>query len=169
MYIPIILGTAREGRQSEKVAYYIEDKVKEAGITTKILDVRDFRTEATTTEGAIVKRYKNEITKAEALIIVSPEYNHAYPGELKMMLDMAYNEYSGKPVGICGVSAGGLGGARVVEQLRLVLAAFGMIQIKESLYFSNVESLFDTKGTIQDASYDERVVKFLKQLKEGVK
>ena len=169
MHISIILGTAREGRQSEKVANYMAEQVKTAGFTTKILDVRDFRLEATTTEGPVVEKYRTEVKKADALVIVSPEYNHGYPGELKMMLDMAYDEYAGKMVGICGVSMGGWGGARVVEQLRLVLGAFGVVQIKEALYFSKVQDLFDEKGVIQDDSYDERVTKFLGQFKGTVK
>ena len=64
---------------------------------------------------------------------------------------------------------GGLGGARVVEQLRLVLGAFGVVQVKEALYFSMVQDLFDEKGVIQDDSYDERVTKFLGQFKGTVK
>lgn len=61
------------------------------------------------------------MTRADGLVIVSPEYNHGYPGEMKLMLDQLYKEYNRKPVGICGVSSGALGGARMVEQLRLIL------------------------------------------------
>jgi NAD(P)H-dependent FMN reductase len=52
------------------------------------------------------------------------EYNHSYPGELKMLLDMLFSQYAHKPVGICGVSSGAWGGTRMVEQLRLVCLAF---------------------------------------------
>jgi NAD(P)H-dependent FMN reductase len=61
---------------------------------------------------------------ADGFIIVSPEYNHSYPGELKMLLDMLFSQYAHKPVGICGVSSGAWGGTRMVEQLRLVCLAF---------------------------------------------
>lgn len=47
MYVPVILGTAREGRQSEKVAKFMLGEVKKAGWETELLDVRDFRIEAT--------------------------------------------------------------------------------------------------------------------------
>lgn len=47
MYIPIILGTAREGRQSEKAARFMLQKALEAGLESEIIDVRDYRLPAT--------------------------------------------------------------------------------------------------------------------------
>ncbi len=171
MYIPVILGTARKGRQSEKVADFILHKVLESGLTSEIIDVRDYRIEATdnTGESSVAKKLSEKIIKADGLIIVSPEYNHGYPGELKMMLDLLYKEYHGKPVGICGVSMGGLGGARMVEQLRLVVIEFHMTPIREALYFSSVSDLFDDKGEIKDESYHKRSKTFLDQLIKYVK
>lgn len=166
MYIPIILGTAREGRQSEKVAKFMLQETIKADLETEIIDVRDFRIEATdnTEELPQAKKFSEKISKADGLIIVSPEYNHGYPGELKMMLDMLYEQYAKKPVGFCGVSAGGLGGARAVEQLRLVTIEFHMVPIREALYFSIVQDLFDKNGVIKDKSYYDRVKKFLDEL-----
>ena len=103
------------------------------------------------------------------MIIVSPEYNHGYPGELKMMLDLLYKEYAQKPIGFCGVSAGGLGGARVVEQLRLVSIEFHMIPIREAMYFSSVQDLFEENGKIKDESYSPRITKFLNELVSYIK
>ncbi len=166
MYVPIILGTARKGRQSEKVAKFMLDEVKKAKVYTELLDVRDYRIEATdntqTTQKA--KELGKKISQADGLIIVSPEYNHGYPGELKMMLDMVYKQYAGKPLGICGVSAGGLGGARMVEQLRQVAVELHMVPIREALYFPVVQELFDNEGKIKDESYSERVKRFLEEL-----
>jgi NAD(P)H-dependent FMN reductase len=166
MYIPIILGTAREGRQSEKVAKFILKKTGEAGIETEIIDVRDFRIEATdnTEELPQAKKLDEKFSRADGFIIVSPEYNHGYPGELKMMLDMLYEQYAKKPVGFCGVSAGPMGGVRAVEQLRLVGIEFYMVPIREALYFSNVNNLFDERGNIKDNSFHERFKKFLDEL-----
>lgn len=167
LYIPIILGTARVGRQSEKVANYVFGEVEKAGFKTEILDVRDYRIEATdnTRQPPQAKKLSEKINKADGLIVVSPEYNHGYPGELKMMLDLIYGEYAKKPVGICGVSSGGLGGTRMVEQMRLVAVELKMIPIREALYFSNVKERFDEKGRIKDpAYYQEKVNKFLENL-----
>ena len=167
MYIPVILGTAREGRQSEKVANFMIQEVKKAEIETELVDARDFRVEATdnTEEGPKAKKLSPKIEKADAFIIVSPEYNHGYPGELKMMLDLLYDQYAGKPVGFCGVSAGGLGGARMVEQLRQVVIELHMLPIREALYFPVVQNLFDEKGVMKDPeAYKERIKSFLGEL-----
>jgi len=166
MYVPIILGTAREGRYSDKAAEFVLGEAVKAGLESEILDARDYRIIATDKTLAYpeAKRLAEKMSKAEALIIVTPEYNHGYPGELKMMLDMLYGEYDRKPVGLCGVSMGGLGGARCVEQLRLVIAELHMVSIREALYFSGVRQLFDDKGTIKDNAYYARVKTFLDEL-----
>jgi len=166
MYIPIILGTARKGRQSEKVANFILQETIKNGIESEIIDVRDYRIDATDSTGELpqAKKFAEKINKSNALIIVSPEYNHGYPGELKMMLDMLYKEYAHKPIGFCGVSTGILGGARMVEQLRLVSIEYHMIPIREALYFSGVQNLFEENGNIKDISYSSRVKVFLSEL-----
>jgi NAD(P)H-dependent FMN reductase len=169
MYIPIILGTAREGRESEKVAKFILSETRNAGHETEILDVRDYRIPATdnSRKSATAKKLGSKISKADALIIVSPEYNHGYPGELKMMLDLLYEEYFGKPLGIVGVSSGPLGGARMVEKLRLVAIELHMHNIREAIYFSGVNDLFDEKGEIKGKdAWKKRTKKFLDELLE---
>lgn len=171
MYIPIILGTARSGRQSVKVARYMLKQVKAAGLQTELLDVRNYRLPATdrTLKSAVAKKYSQKIKKAAGLIVVSPEYNHGYPGELKMMLDMLYEEYFYKPIGICGVSSSYLGGARMVEQLRQVFVELHMFNSREALYFPNVQDLFDNAGKIKDSSYAQRVKVFINELLKLVK
>jgi len=118
MYIPIILGTARQGRQSEKAARFILREALAASLESEIIDVRDHRIAATDNTGSSpqAQRLAEKVKRADGFIIVSPEYNHGYPGELKMMLDMLFWAYAKKPVGICGVSSGPWGGARVVER-----------------------------------------------------
>lgn len=167
LYIPIILGTAREGRQSENAANFVLSEVQKLqNVEAELIDVRDYRIEATDNTGnpEPAKRWAEKATRADAFIIVSPEYNHGYPGELKMMLDMLYGEYARKPVAVCGVSAGGLGGARMVELLRPVLVEFHMVPIREAVYFSEIGRLFDEDGAITDPSYSERVQNMLNEL-----
>ena len=167
MYIPIILGTAREGRRSEKAANFVlREFQKQEGVETELIDVRDYRIAATddTEEQEPAKRFSEKVSRADGLIIVAPEYNHGYPGELKMMLDMLYEEYNRKPVGICGVASGGMGGVRMVEKLRLVAIELQMVPIRTAVYFSNVKTLFDEQDNITDPSYPERLQKFFGEL-----
>jgi NAD(P)H-dependent FMN reductase len=167
MFIPVILGTARKGRQSEKVANFVLEETKKAGFDSTLIDVRDFRIDATDKSQVSpqAKKLIPMIEKADAFIIVSPEYNHGYPGELKMMLDMLYQQYARKPVGFCAVSAGGLGGSRVVEQLRQVVVELHMVSIREALYFPVVQDLFDEGGKLKSPdSYKDRLKSFFDEL-----
>ena len=170
MNIPVILGTAREGRQSEKVAKYVLDLVKKAGIESEIIDARDYRIPATNNTGEIpeAKKLAAKIVPADALIIIMPEYNHSFPGELKMMLDMLYEEYENKPVGICGVSSGPVGGARGMQSLRLVCIGLRMRPINAAVYFANVSDLFDKNGAIKDNSYEKKVMGLIDSLRKGI-
>jgi NAD(P)H-dependent FMN reductase len=168
MYIPIILGTAREGRESEKVARFMLEKAIEFGLDSEIIDVRDYRLVATdnTKTSDAAKRLMEQVLRADGLVIVSPEYNHGYPGELKMMLDMLYEEYFGKPVGICGVSSGVFGGARMIEHLVATCVRFHMLPTGEVLYFPKVQDLFDENGAIKKEAYHRGAKKFFGVLAE---
>ena len=167
LFIPIILGTAREGRNSEKVARFVlNETASRSDLTTELIDVRDFRIPVTDNTGTSpqAQNFRDQVVRADGFIIVSPEYNHGYPGELKMMLDMLYKEYARKPVAFCGVSAGPMGGVRAVEQLRLVAIEFYMVPIREVVYFGAVHQLFGEDGAIKDSSYHSRVQTMLDEL-----
>ncbi len=168
LYIPVLLGTTRAGRYSEHVAKMIIDHVKSRpGVELELFDVRDF-SYSMTDEGPAIKElnsnWRDAVIKADGLIIVSPEYNHGYPGSLKMALDMLLPEYSHKPVGICGVSAGGFGGTRVIEQLVSVVRILGLAVTNVDLNISQVQNMFNDKGGLQDESVLPRIDKFLDEL-----
>ena len=167
LFIPVILGTAREGRRSEHAARFVLGQVKKReGIEAELLDVRDYRLPATddTGETEVAKKLVAITARADGFIIVSPEYNHGYPGELKMFLDMSDGEYAKKPIAICGVSEGAVGGARMMEQLRSVILDLGATPIPAAVYFAKIEELFDKNGTLLDDSYRARVSKMLDSL-----
>jgi len=80
------------------------------------------------------------------------------------VLDSCLKEYIHKPVGIAGVSAGALGGARVIEHLLPVMRELGLVTIFTDMNFSKVRDLFDDAGQLRDESYLKRIDKFLKEL-----
>jgi NAD(P)H-dependent FMN reductase len=159
--IHVILGTARKGAFTPDAARFVRAALDAAGHSGELIDPGEYPMIATddtgTTEAS--KRYKALIAAADGFIIVSPEYNHGYPGELKLLLDQAFEEYDHKPVGICGASKGPYSGVRMVEQLRLVTIALGMYPTKRAVYFANIRSLF-TDGVMdpaQEADYRKKV------------
>jgi len=166
LYIPVILGTPRKGRASENVARFVLGEVeKRDGVETELIDVRGLRL-STDDAGEAIKDadFSSKMSRADALVIVTPEYNHGYPGLLKHALDSNLKEYIHKAVGICGVSAGGFGGTRVIENLLPVLRELGLVTIFWDCNFSGAQKLFDEAGRILDDSYARRVDKFLKEL-----
>jgi NAD(P)H-dependent FMN reductase len=166
LFIPVILGTARQGRQTENVARFVlEQTKKRADVETELIDVRDLPMKLDDAgEQMKDQKFSAAIERCDGLIIVTPEYNHGYPGLLKHALDMNLKEYIHKAVGICGVSAGPFGGARVIEALLPVMRELGLVTIFWDVNFGNVQTIFDEQGNLLDRNYVRRVDKFLNEL-----
>jgi NAD(P)H-dependent FMN reductase len=166
LFIPIILGTSRRGRQSENVARFVfEQTRKRAGVETELIDLCTLPMKLDDA-GEQMKdaKFSATINRCDGLIIVTPEYNHGYPGLLKHALDMNLEEYNHKAVGICGVSAGAFGGVRAIEALLPVMRELGLVTIFSDVNFGNVEKLFDDQGNLLDQNYVRRLDKFLNEL-----
>ena len=102
--------------------------------------------------------------RADALVIVAPEYNHGYSGLLKHVLDSCLKEYIHKAVGIVGVSAGPSGGSRMIQNLLPVMRELGLVTIFWDVNFSSVQKVFAADGALQDEAYIRRIDKFLNEL-----
>ena len=166
LFIPVILGTPRQGRMSEHVARFILAEVaKREGVETELIDIRELALPITDA-GETIKDagFSAMAMRADAFIIVAPEYNHGYPGLLKHVLDTNLQEYIHKAVGICGVSAGPFGGTRVIQSLLPVMRELGLVTIFWDGNFGLVQNIFDAAGNLLDQAYIRRVDKFLKEL-----
>jgi len=164
--LPVILGTPRQGRLSEHVARVIvAEAAARRDIQTELIDVRELPLSSMDAGEQIKdKAFSDTIMRADGLIIVAPEYNHGYPGILKHVLDSNLKEYIHKPVGLCGVSAGGFGGTRVVESLLPVMRELGMVSIFWDVNVSSVGKVFDDSGRLVDDALPRRLRKFLDEL-----
>jgi NAD(P)H-dependent FMN reductase len=101
---------------------------------------------------------------ADALVIVTPEYNHSFPGLLKHILDSCLKEYIHKAAGIVGVSAGPFGGVRAIQDFLPVIRELGLVNIFWDVNFGNVASVFDVTGKLLDQAFVKRADKFLDEL-----
>lgn len=166
LFIPVILGTSRQGRMTEHVAKFVVGEVaKRNDVETELIDIRDIPLSlADAGEAAKDPRFSAAVARADALLIVVPEYNHGYPGLLKHALDTNLKEYIHKAVGICGVSAGAFGGTRVIQNLLPVMRELGLVTIFWDVNFSGVQKVFDSEGKILDRAYLTRIDKFLNEL-----
>jgi len=170
LFIPVLLGTPRKNRQSEHVAKWLYGKMRERGedLETELFDVRDFRLPQDH-YGMEIKEdfpeWREAMQQADGLVIVTPEYNHGYPGALKSVLDLLLPEYIHKAVAFAAVSAQVWGGVRVIEQLVQTSRELGFAVTFTDLNFPRVHTLFDGDGNLKDeAAYAPRVKAFLDEL-----
>lgn len=166
LFIPVILGTARMGRMSLHAARLVTEELsKRNGVETDLIDIAELPL-PTNDAGEAIKHsgFSSKMNKSDALVIVSPEYNHGYSGLLKHVLDSCLKEYIHKAVGIVGVSAGPFGGARVIQNLLPVMRELGLVTIFWDVNVSSVQKVFATEGALLDDSYIRRIDKFLQEL-----
>ena len=168
LFLPILLGTNRKGRQSENVARWLFGKMNEReDVESKFFDVRDFdlpRDDYGTAIGKDFPEWRDAVIKADGLVVVAPEYNHGYPGSLKSVLDLLLKEYIHKAVGLVGVSASPWGGTRVVEACVPMVRELGLAVTFRDLNFPQVQNKFDENGKLLDEAYDKRAKDFLDEL-----
>jgi NAD(P)H-dependent FMN reductase len=141
--IKIILGSTRNNRFGDKPANWLLAEARKRGdFEVELLDLKEydlpFFTDATPPsirtaayDDPNAQRWVEKIAEADGFIIVSPEYNHGYPAALKNAIDYPYKQWNNKPVAL--VSYGSAGGARVIEQLRLVAAELQMVSIRQTI------------------------------------
>ena len=168
LFIPVLLGTPRKNRESENVANWVCAKIGERDdVETQLFDVRDFQLphdDYGTAIGGEFPEWRDAIIRADGLVIVTPEYNHGYPGALKSVLDLLLKEYIHKAVALVGVSAGPFGGTRVIESCVPMVRELGLAVTFTDLNFPNVKTKFDDDGNLLDEAYDKRIAGFLDEL-----
>jgi NAD(P)H-dependent FMN reductase len=166
LFIPVLLGTVRKRCQSRNAANLVLQELRgRTGVETELIDITKLPL-PTDDAGEAIKDpgFSARMDRADALVIISPEYNHGYPGLLKHVLDSCLKEYIHKAAGIVGVSAGPFGGARVIEHLLPVLRELGLVTIFSDVNFSNVQHVFAADGKLLDDAYIRRIDKFLNEL-----
>ena len=168
LFLPVLLGTNRKLRRSVLAAKWLLGEMeKRSEIRTTFFDVTDFvlpQDDYGQEIKALFPEWRDAIIEADGLVIVSPEYNHGYPGKLKSVLDLLLKEYIHKAVGFVGVSAGPWGGTRVIEAMVPMVRELGLAVTFTDLNFPSVQKKFDNEGRLLDQAYEQRVKDFLDEL-----
>lgn len=117
-----------------------------------------------------VQEFKRKIKAADAILIVTPEYNYSMPGVLKNAIDWASrphgdNSFENKPVAIMSASTGILGGARAQYHLRQSLVFLNMFPVnKPKIFVTLAGQKFDDKGKLLDQKTGELIAQLLNNL-----
>jgi NAD(P)H-dependent FMN reductase len=166
--IPVLLGTNRKERKSVFVAKWLVGEMeKRPEIRTRLFDVGEFALPQHDYGQGLkdsFPEWRDAMIQADGLVLVTPEYNHGYPGVMKAVLDLLLPEYIHKSVAFVGVSAGPWGGTRVIEALVPMCRELGLAVSFTDLNFPFVQRTFDDEGTLLDHAFDGRVKEFLDEL-----
>jgi NAD(P)H-dependent FMN reductase len=154
LYIPVILGTTRKGRMSLAAAQLMTDEIaRRPSVTTDLIDIATLPLPVNDAGEAIKDPgYSEKMNRADAIVIVAPEYNHGYSGLLKHVLDSCLKEYIHKAVGIAGVSAGPWGGTRMIQNLLPVMRELGLVTIFWDVNFASAQNVFDAEGKLKETT-----------------
>jgi NAD(P)H-dependent FMN reductase len=155
LYIPVLAGTTREQRKSIYAARMVEQVGKSfEEIETELIDPKNFNFpgDGNDPEGKD-PRYTEITRRADGFFIVSPEYNHSFPGSLKRMLDSELQNYIHKPVAFGGASNGQWGGVRAIEALVNTVREMGLVATFSDIQFPKVQELFNETGELLDHRY----------------
>ena len=164
--IPVILGTTRKGRMSAHAARFMVGQIEgRADVTTELIDISKLPMPIDDAgEGIKDPAFSEKMAMADGLVIVTPEYNHSFPGLLKHVLDSCLKEYIHKAAGIIGVSAGPFGGVRAIQDFLPVMRELGLVNIFWDVNFGTVSKVFNESGKLLDEAFVSRADKFLNEL-----
>jgi NAD(P)H-dependent FMN reductase len=158
--VGLIYGSVREGRLCDRVAEWAAKRISAGGpFLIDPIDPRQIMLACWPEPMGPqeLAGLRSRIARADAFVVVTPEYNHGYPAALKLVIDSASREWQAKPVAF--VSYGGVsGGLRAVEQLRQVFAELHAVSIRDSVSFSNAWSRFDAGGELINSPEPERAM-----------
>ncbi|BAL87891.1 putative NADPH-dependent FMN reductase [Actinoplanes missouriensis 431] len=134
--VAVINSSVREGRFAPRVGAWVHKSLVEAGVDTDVINLCDLVIPADMSPHPDSASFAGAIGQADAILIITPEYNHSFPGPLKTAIDAVREQWRAKPVAF--VSYGGMaGGLRAVEALRLVFAELHAVTVRDSVSLHN--------------------------------
>jgi len=154
--IAVLVGSLRSGSHNQALAHALE-KLAAGKATFDYVQIGDLPLynqdfdKAYPAEGL---RLKEQISSADAVLFVTPEYNRSVPGVLKNAIDIGsrpygHSAFAGKPAAVIGASIGAVGTALAQQHLRNILAYLDMPVLGQPEAFIHFkEGLIDAQGTI---------------------
>jgi NAD(P)H-dependent FMN reductase len=171
--IVVVYGSVRSTRQGIRAARFVVAQCRARGHEVALVDPLEHRLPLLDkmykeypkgTAPEVLERIAALIVPADAIVVVSGEYNHSIPPALSNLLDHFLEEWFWKPSAIVCYSAGAFGGVRAAMQLRMMLGELGMSSIPSILPVPRVQDAFAEDGTPADAATAPRAQKFLDEL-----
>jgi NAD(P)H-dependent FMN reductase len=146
--VVVIVGSTREGRLAPAVARWFTGQLDQRDdMVTDVVDLLDTPMPNSLDENAReVVALRPRLARADAFVLVIPEYNRSIPGPLKTLIDCYNAEWEAKPVGFVSYGLSMAGGVRAVEHLRQIFAEFHSVGMKDIVTFPKIGNHFDADG-----------------------
>ncbi|SCE67577.1 NADPH-dependent FMN reductase [Micromonospora chokoriensis] len=131
--IAVIVGSTREGRAGDRVAgWFVDQATRHDDLAVTVVDLSDYDFPASypAEPTASIRAFVSEVDRADAFVVVTPEYNHSFPAPLKQAIDYAYDEWQAKPVGFVSYGCRSTG-LHAVDQLRTVFTALHAMTVRD--------------------------------------
>jgi NAD(P)H-dependent FMN reductase len=166
--IAVIIGSVRDGRFGPTVAEWFLSRV-EAPFEVDVVDLADVKLpmnmpsyggQPSAETAEVLKELTPRLEKADAFVVITPEYNHSYPASLKNLIDWHFTQWQAKPVAL--VSYGGhSGGRHAVEHLRHVFAELHATTLRDTISVTNYPEQFGQDGKPIDPTELDAAAKIL--------
>lgn len=166
MKLQVIVGSTRPTRAADCVAPWVTDRAAlHEAFETEVLDLRDWPLpmfgehigsigdpKDPSYSREIVRRWNRKIAEADAYLVVTPEYNHSIPGELKNAIDSVFVSFAfrNKPMAAVGYSAGVGGGIRAIEHLAQIAIEVEAAPLRGTVVLPFVDKAFSADGIPAD-------------------
>ncbi|WP_187261954.1 NADPH-dependent FMN reductase [Pontibacter beigongshangensis] len=163
-HIAIISSSVRTGRNTHRVALFFQKYITENNLATvELLDLKEYnfpifeeRLQHLQEPTEQVLDFAASIKKADGVIIATPEYNGGYPASLKNVVDLLYQEWYRKPIGLVTVSDGQFGGTQVMASLQFTLWKIRAWVVPAKFPVSKVQENYAIDGTPTDRANTEK-------------
>lgn len=150
MKYAIILGSIRIGRQSHRIAYYLEQRIKIKGIDVTMIDLAEHPLPMMEEDNGRLRSPADDVSiigaqlkEADAVILVSPEYHGSFSGVLKNALDFYWAEFKKKPIGVVTTGSGRMGGINASTQMQHVVLSLGAFPLPTKLLIPEIQHAFN--------------------------
>ncbi|TNK90146.1 NADPH-dependent FMN reductase [Fructilactobacillus sanfranciscensis] len=186
--INVILGSVREPSMGNRLFTYLKNNrlelEAENGIQLTFIKVGDYQLkpynqpipplvtpEYPNNLPENAKQWVNDVSDADGVLILAPEYDYSIPGALKTALDYLAKGMDGKPVQVISYSMGTVGGLLGMMALLPVFQVLNMITLNHNLQLANIQKVFAEDGNFipelaesEQVYYRNRIAQIIKNI-----
>lgn len=176
MNIVILSTSIRKSRKSHRAALYLNEYINsKTEANSEIYDLleADFplfheRLQFLENPSEEAIKYAEKIDNADAIIVVSPEYNGGYPASFKNAFDLLYSQWLNKPIGLVSASSGRFGGTQVIQKLQLLYTKLGAQVMGPGVSVAFVDKVFGENGEINDEQVEKAMNNYVSRIIDNI-